>query len=216
MGDAGAWLQGDRFDATMNYTFRSIALRFFARDEIDGLELLDESARMIAQHPWPVTLVNHNLIGSHDTPRFRTEAGGDERRLWLATVFQLTFPGAPGIYYGDEIGLHGGEDPECRGAFPWEPNPLDNPINQAVAALIGVRRTRASLLHGRWVPRHGRGDVVSFDRVHGGEATTVVINRGAQAAEVRVPASSQIRWGEGTVVDSVLSIPSRSAAILWD
>ncbi|HZD03543.1 MAG TPA: glycoside hydrolase family 13 protein, partial [Longimicrobiales bacterium] len=120
MGDAGQWLQGDRFDATMNYTFRDLALAFFARDEIDGEGLLDGLGRLVAQYPWAVTLANHNLLGSHDTPRFLTEAGEEVDRLRLATVFQLTFPGAPGIYYGDEVGVTGGPDPENRRAFPWE------------------------------------------------------------------------------------------------
>ena len=70
MGDAGAWLQGDRFDATMNYTFRDICLRFLARSEIGAEEAADDLARLWAQYGWPVTLANQNLIGSHDTPRF--------------------------------------------------------------------------------------------------------------------------------------------------
>ena len=60
-----------------------------------------------------------NLLGSHDMARFLTLARGDLSALRLATAFQMTYPGAPSIYYGDEIGMAGGHDPANRGAFPW-------------------------------------------------------------------------------------------------
>lgn len=215
MGDAGAWLQGDRFDATMNYTFRDIALRFFAHDELDGGGLLDESARLIAQYPWAVTAVSHNLLGSHDTPRFVTEANGEEWRLALATVFQLLFPGAPGIYYGDEVALAGGHDPGCRGAFPWEPAPGEHSLTRTIAELTGLRRRRRSLVDGRWEPRHGSGDVVAFDRIAGRQRTVVAINRGRRAARLELDRDLVVRWGTGEVQARTLRLPPRSASVLW-
>ena len=61
-----------------------------------------------------------NLLGSHDLARFLHFARGDKSALRLATLFQMTFPGAPSIYYGDEIGLAGGHDPDNRRAFRWD------------------------------------------------------------------------------------------------
>ncbi len=97
MGDAGRWLQGDAFDASMNYPLRELALRFFATGAIDGREVADGLARMWARGAWPVAQAAHNLIGSHDTPRFLTLAGGELWRSRLAVVLQMTFPGAPGL-----------------------------------------------------------------------------------------------------------------------
>ena len=74
---------------------------------------MDGLARLWARHAWPVMQAAHNLIGSHDTPRFLTLAGGELWRLRLAVVLQMTFPGAPGLYYGDEVGMTGGGDPGC-------------------------------------------------------------------------------------------------------
>ena len=108
MGDAGAWLQGDAFDASMNYPLRELALRFLATGAIDGREVMDGLARLSARHAWPVMQAAHNLVGSHDTPRFLTLAGGELWRLRLAVVLQMTFPGASGLYYGDEVGMTGG------------------------------------------------------------------------------------------------------------
>lgn len=215
MGDAGQWLQGDRFDATMNYTFRDIALGFFARDELDGQGLLDHAARLLALYSWETTLVNQNLIGSHDTPRFLTEAGGEEWRLRLATVFQLTFPGAPGIYYGDEVGLAGGEDPGSRGAFPWEPDPSRHPVAQTIGRLTAIRRRRPELVEGGWRPLVGRGGLVAYERVLERRRTLVVINRGRRAVTLELPRRARVGWGEGSIEGRVMEIPPRQAALAW-
>jgi cyclomaltodextrinase len=68
-----------------------------------------------------VSQLQLNLLDSHDTPRFLSLAGGDRSALRLATLIQMTLPGAPCIYYGDEIGLEGREDPDCRRSYPWDP-----------------------------------------------------------------------------------------------
>ncbi|MBT8211979.1 MAG: glycoside hydrolase family 13 protein, partial [Acidimicrobiia bacterium] len=119
MGDATPWLQGDTFDATMDYTFRELCLDFFATRAIDGAGFADGIVRWLAMYPPEVHAVNQHLLSSHDTPRFLHEAGDDRSRFVPAAIFQLTAPGAPGIYYGDEIGLTGGEEPASRNAFPW-------------------------------------------------------------------------------------------------
>ncbi|MFR5150946.1 MAG: alpha-amylase family glycosyl hydrolase [Ruminococcus sp.] len=60
-------------------------------------------------------------MDSHDTERFLWNCSGDIRRLKLAALFQMCFPGAPSIYYGDEIGLNGDNDPDCRKMHGMEP-----------------------------------------------------------------------------------------------
>ena len=214
-GDTGAWLQGDRFDATMNYSFRSIALRFFATDELAGDALLDEAVRVLAMYPGPVTLANHNLLGSHDTARFLTAAGEKLWRLRLATVFQLTFPGAAGLYYGDEIGLSGPNDPGCRGTFPWDRLDETHPVMDTVVDLTRLRRRRHSLVKGSFHPVVGRGGLVVFERRLGRQSTIVAINRAKSARSFSAGKSLQVRWGEGTAEKGKVTIPPRAAAILW-
>lgn len=215
MGDTGAWLQGDRFDATMNYTFRSIALRYLARDTLDGAGFFDEAGRLIAQYPWAVTLANQNLIGSHDTPRFLTEAGGELWRLRLATVLQLTFPGAPGIYYGDEVGLAGANDPGCRGAFPWDIDHAAHPVHRTVTELTGLRRKRRSLVSGTFAPLHTSGSLVVFERVEGRQRTIVAINPGPRKATFHLPRPATVRWGTASIDGREVTVPAREATVLW-
>ncbi len=152
-GDASPWLQGDMFDATMNYTFRDLCLDYFARDALTTADFLDGVTRMQAMYAPPVTAVSHNLFSSHDTERFLRMAGEDPRRLRLATLFQLSIPGAPGIYYGDEIGMTGGFDPDCRRAFPWDtPETWDRETLEMARALTRLRKAHPALRYGEWRP----------------------------------------------------------------
>jgi len=119
--DATRWLQGDQFDAVTNYLFARACIGFFIGDSLDGnlvsglsyspippLDAQDFAGRideLLALYSPPVTQTQLNLLDSHDTARFLTIARGDESALRLATLFQMTYPGAPCIYYGDEIGM---------------------------------------------------------------------------------------------------------------
>lgn len=213
MGDVGTWLQGDRFDATMNYTFRDIALRFLAREEIDADGALDGLARLWAQYAWPVTLANQNLISSHDTPRFLFEAANKTWRLRLATVLQMTYPGAPGIYYGDEIGMTGDNDPGSRGAFSWEPDPTGHPMVTTIASLSDLRRQQPALVRGEWRPLPSEGHVLAFARQLDRQRLAVVINRGRRR-EVELPAAGRLLWGDGAIAGRTLTVGRHGAAIV--
>jgi len=83
------------------------------------IDLADGLARMSAAYAPGSLNASQNLPGSHDTARFLHESGGDPERLHLAAVLQMTLPGSPGLYYGDDVGTTGSEEPASRGAFPW-------------------------------------------------------------------------------------------------
>ncbi|RLF61663.1 MAG: alpha-glycosidase, partial [Thermoplasmata archaeon] len=90
----------------------------------------------------------YTLLGSHDKPRFLTLAGGDARKLVLAAAFLFSFPGAPAVYYGDEIGLKGGEDPDCRRCFPWDDTRWDKELHATFKKLISLRKAHPALRRG--------------------------------------------------------------------
>jgi glycosidase len=162
--NAVEWLAGDCFDAAMNYPFSRACYGFF------GGELLDDSVRpggfpvkalegeafaiAIRQgldlYDWDVVLSQYNLLGSHDVPRFLTMVGGDERRLRLATLFQMVFPGPPSIYYGDEISMEGGADPDCRRAFDWDAEAWDDCIRADVKRFVALRHQHSALRRGAY------------------------------------------------------------------
>ncbi len=118
--DATAWLQGDQFDAVMNYRFRGGTVGFIAVRNQTASQFDSILQAQRAAYPGRVDYALQNLIGSHDTERFLTLCGSDVGRLKLAVLFQMTYVGAPMIYYGDEIGLEGGKDPDCRKTMEWD------------------------------------------------------------------------------------------------
>lgn len=193
--DARAWLQGDKFDAVMNYPVRSAALEFVIKPPGQGVDApAFESmlAQQLATYPEPALRVQFNLLGSHDTPRVATVADGDLRRVRLAYTFLYAWPGAPVVYYGDEIGLPGGKDPECRRTYPWDhPEKQDQTTLGHVRALGKVRAAEPALRRGTVRFLLSRGRTSAFARVPDagdpGRPVICLLNAQGQSATVRVP-----------------------------
>jgi len=128
------------------------------------------------------------LLGSHDTARFVSFAQGDVSALRLATLFQMTYPGAPSIYYGDEVGMAGGHDPANRGAFPWhQTDSWDTELLHEFQRLVALRRQRPSLRRGTFQFLWSATDVVAFARQLGEETTIIVLNAGRQTRRLDLP-----------------------------
>jgi neopullulanase len=157
--------------------------------------MVDGIHAMLAMYARPVTDASHNLLSSHDVERFLHMADGRVDSLGLATFFQLTFPGAPGIYYGDEVELGGGKDPDNRGAFPWDRVEGGHELLDEVQALTALRREYPALRLGvfREVDRFEEG--FAFTREHEGQRILVVINNGAAELEYELPESASVLYG---------------------
>ncbi len=199
--DALEWLQGEHFDAVMNYNFNRACYGFFgntaldttcepggfAIETLDGPEFSDEIDRQLRLYDWDATLGQYNLLSSHDEPRFLTLVGGDTRRLRLATLFQMIFPGPPSIYYGDEIGMEGGDDPDCRRAFPWDEARWDHELRADFKRFIGLRHEHTVLRRGRYASLHAEGQTYACARFDEESTIVAAFNAGAAPAEFSVP-----------------------------
>jgi len=210
MGDASPWLQGDRFDATMNYTFRELCLDYFAGGQSSTDEFVDGYTRMQAMYAPQVTEVNQNLLSSHDTERLLHLAGGDAMRARLATAFQLLAQGAPGLYYGDEVGMTGGAEPASRGGFPWHDGELWNrTLLDTVTTLTWMRRKYRALRFGDMQFVWRSAGAFAYTRSFKGERLLVIINRGGALGAINVPVLSNqptTLWGPGQARPSSGSI----------
>ncbi len=198
--DATAWLQGRHFDAVMNYGFNRACAGFFGGDALNreyrpgGFKLrrLDakrfgrEVDRLLSLYDWNVTLVQFNLLGSHDEPRFLTVVGKDKQRLRLATLFQMTFPGAPSIYYGDEIGMLGGPDPDCRRAFPWSESLWDHELRDDFKRFIALRHAHPALRRGDFITLYAKGESYVYARRDAQETFVILFNVGDRPDEIAV------------------------------
>jgi neopullulanase len=176
---AGNWLT-DRFDALMNYPLAESILSFVGAGhldhelvaktpeygrhvrDIDGPEFGRQLAEAMATYPPELASLQLNLLDSHDTPRFLSLAGGDTAALRLAALIQMTLPGAPCIYYGDEMGLEGRQDPDCRRAYPWDPARQDRGMRDFYAGLVAMRHAHPVLRRGRFEMLAAEGSAAAY------------------------------------------------------
>jgi glycosidase len=153
--DGSPWLQGDQFDAVMNYLFRDLCTDFFATYKTRAGEFGAGIDRLITLYHPEVTYAQFNLLGSHDTMRFMTaamEAGQwAEERVKLAVLMKMVFPGPPCIYYGDEVGVEGGKDPDCRRTFPWDkPETWNYALRDCTKQYVALRHAHPALRTGHF------------------------------------------------------------------
>ncbi len=189
--EATEWLQGDRFDAVMNYIFSRLALGFFGRESLktdyrpggfplvpmDAQEFAQHVAHMVDLHQWEVTQAQLTMLDSHDTARTLWTTAGDESALRLSALFQMTMPGAPCIYYGSEIGLDGDHDPGCREAFPWQKEETWNMgLLNFYHRAIALRHKYPALRTGRFLSLYAMNGVYAFARILDKQEVVVIFN----------------------------------------
>jgi len=198
-------LTGDRFDALMDYPLMGAILSFTGAGRLDprvvgqhrtiaGLVRDDDAPAFAARldralgiYDPAVTEVQLHLLGSHDTPRFLSMVSGDVSAFRLATLLQMTLPGAPSIYYGDEIGLSGELDPANRAAFPWQyPQDWDRDLMADITAATRLRRDEPVLRHGATRIVAAEGRAIAYLRQADRAAALVVVNAADESATVEL------------------------------
>jgi len=241
--DARRWLQGDQFDASMNYLVTAACLSFFTGRHLDLHETLKSGGyqgyvghidanefatridSILQMYNPDVNRVQLNLLDSHDTPRFLTCAGHDLNSLKLALTFIFTYPGAPCIFYGDEIGLYGRHDPECRQPFPWDASKWNHELRNFVKELIGLRQAHPALRgEGSYRRIFATDGVYVFKRQAASETILVALNAAETKHKVNLKrvdlgrGGKRILYGQADLeIDEEiiqLSIPARSGALL--
>jgi cyclomaltodextrinase / maltogenic alpha-amylase / neopullulanase len=175
--DSNSWLNGDEFDNVMNYKFYYALLKFIAYNEIDADEFYCELGEIRGMYKKEAYSTMWNLIDSHDTARFLTQAGGDKEKLKLALILQMTMEGSPVIYYGDEIGMEGGKDPDCRRGMVWDEKKQDRELLEYYKKMIKIRKDNPLLVDGELEPVYTEGGVYGYKRVKDKEELYIFINR---------------------------------------
>ncbi len=198
------WANDTHFDGLMNYPVKDGLIALLNKRE-SLQQFAEKIDRLLQIYPRENVFAMYVPLGSHDTERILTALGGDLEKLKLAYLFQFAFPGAPAIYYGDEVGLEGGKDPECRGAFPWDPANWKGDLQLWVRELIAARKARVSLRRGDYgrVMQDEEKSVLAFSRSLGEEKTLIVLNTGSVKQDLQIPISS-LNWKDGQIVRSLL------------
>jgi neopullulanase len=184
----------------MNYLFTKACLTFFIKDldqttitgtgysdlskGTDAAQSAEQPAKkfeatidqLLQLYPSEITAAQLNLLDSHDTSRFLTSARHDESALRLATLFQMTYPGAPSIYYGDEIGLAGSKDPECRRTFPWDETKWNTNLQAYFKKAIALRHRFPALRRGEYHALYAVGSLYIFGRKDKQDRLVIALN----------------------------------------
>lgn len=237
---AQRWLKGDQFDAQMNYLFTRAILGFLVGGDLDQTQTVPMGYGHVRPldgrgfgaeldtifnklyHP-QIVLAQLTMLGSHDTPRLMTLVNEDSATAALAFLCQMTVPGAPNIYYGDEIGMCGRSDPFCRFTFPWDsPETWDVALRDEIRRLTALRHRSAALRRGEFRVLHATSALTVFERAYQGERVVVAINPGRKAAKFKLPAASNMSLheesvgaalGEALQGDKQMTVPPRSGRV---
>ncbi|MBI5708514.1 MAG: alpha amylase N-terminal ig-like domain-containing protein [Armatimonadetes bacterium] len=187
-GDAHEYLQGDQHDAVMNYRWREAVLNFLKAKDPKPSVLDRDLARIRQDYPRATLNAMYNLLGSHDTERLRTVLKGDRAKERLAVALQFCYPGVPSIYYGDEIGMEGGKDPDERRCMIWDRSKWDGKLREVYRRLIRIRKERPSLRRGdfRVIAADDARGLFRFERRLGKERTQLVANISGGCRDVKV------------------------------
>ncbi len=178
-GDASPWLSGDQLDSSMNYLWRDIVMRFFVTQCIDARTFAREIRRLRNLYGAHANSMV-NLLSSHDTPRLMTVCKQDSAKAVQALAFLMTDVGVPLMYYGDEVGLTGANDPLCRGSMPWDEGQWNHEVYEACRNLTGFRRRHAALRRGDFQTVLESGRVLAFLRRCQDDVVLAAFNAGFQ------------------------------------
>ena len=204
--DASKYLLGDMYDSVMNYVFRDAVLAYAkggkAQDAVNALERIRE------RYPKEAFYAMMNLVSSHDTsrvlsfldgigddradktingafPRYETTSDLAKQRQYLVAFTQFTYAGAPTIYYGDEIGMVGADDPDDRRAFEWGKG--NKELVTWYATLAQIRNNYAALRTGTVEPfETGDDDIMSYVRGDDKDRMIVLSNNDTAAKELTI------------------------------
>ncbi len=191
--DATNQLQGDQWDGVMNYGGFTHPLWYWLNGYAQSAHGFPEpltvphwpTAAMVetwlsrlAVVPWVVALQQFNLLDSHDTSRIRSVLKGNDALQRLATAVLLTFPGVPGLYYGDEIGMMDTPDLASRGCMIWDESRWDKGLHEFYRGMIRLRQHSTALRRGGFQILLLEPETVAYQRESHDDRIIVVAHRG--------------------------------------
>jgi glycosidase len=184
MGVATSWFKSKSLDAVMNYKLRDLLIDFFIKEAINAVEFNQQLYSFRQTYSDSINYFMFNLLDSHDVPRFLTLCGGNVKKMKLAVVFLMTYIGAPVIYYGDEVGMMGGEDPDCRRTMIWNKNQQNIDLLNFYKKIIKLRKESLALRRGNFKCLYQQGGLYCFSRQLNEEKIIVALNNSVKNEEI--------------------------------
>lgn len=181
MHEANSFLKGDELDSIMNYPFKFSMVEFFGYRTLSVEKFNDILAVNRALYMDSITRQLWNLLGSHDTKRFLTECDDYMDRMKLAIGFQFSYIGVPYIYYGDEVGLNGGDDPQCRKCMIWDEKKQNKELLDFYKKMINIRKENQTLVYGDYNTIYCKDNVLIFERTFESNNIIIAVNNNKEA-----------------------------------
>jgi glycosidase len=200
------WVGEGHFDGLMNYPIMDAVAGFIGTQSLDAAHFGEKVGGLISLYPREHTNAMYILLDSHDTERILTRMGNNLEKTRLAYLFQFAYPGTPAIYYGDEIGLVGGKDPGCRGAFLWEEARWNTDLRNFLKALIRLRKEHPSLRRGDFITldQIECPSCFAFARTYSEDKILIVLN--ASGTELKISINTEkINWQDGSLIKNLIS-----------
>jgi len=221
--EADQWVRGDVFDGVTNYRLRDILFDYVLTGVLDGEDFGYELQTLQSAHG-TATSGMLNLLDSHDTTRVLTTFKGDVDRLRIALTAQMTLPGIPTVYYGDEVGLLGETDPDCRRCMPWDKKDWNLPVYQMTRDLIQLRHAHPALRNGKPQKIAAFNGMFSYLMKEGNDEVVVILNPREAIPDFSFKIQSvnqywkEFQTGKSFTLQSgeihLETIPARSALVL--
>ncbi|MCK4309670.1 MAG: glycoside hydrolase family 13 protein [Candidatus Atribacteria bacterium] len=186
MGVATSWFKSKSLDAVMNYKLRDLIIDFFIKKVINAVQFNQQLYNFRQTYSDLINPFMFNLLDSHDVPRFLTLCGGNVKKMKLAAAFLMTYIGAPVIYYGDEVGMMGGEDPDCRRTMIWNKNQQNIDLLNLYKKIIKLRRESLALRRGNFKCLYQQGGLYCFSRQLNEEKIVVALNNSDKNEEINI------------------------------
>ncbi|HGJ1343071.1 TPA: glycoside hydrolase family 13 protein [Streptococcus pneumoniae] len=172
------WLNGDEFHAVMNYPLSDSIKDYFLRGVKKTDQFIDEINDQSMYYKQQISEVMFNLLDSHDTERILWTANEDVQLVKSALAFLFLQKGTPCIYYGTELSLTGGPDPDCRRCMPWERVSSDNDMLNFMKKLIEIRKPASAIIqHGKYSLQEIKQDVVALEWKCDGQILKAIFNQ---------------------------------------
>lgn len=185
------WANETHFDGLINYPFREALINLMLEGETCLPIYNQKIDQLLNTYSSENILSMYNPVGTHDTERILTRLNDDIQKVKLAVLIQFTFPGVPGVFYGDETGLDGGKDPQCRKAFNWDQSSWNKELLNWTRKLIQLRKQYSLLRRGTYenITLDKSPGILAFTRRLGEEQLFTVINVTDQDQPVDIPAN---------------------------
>lgn len=205
-GDGSKLISGDQLDSCMNYIFTDAMIDFFATRTITSSQFDSRLQNMLSKYPRKMNNLLYNLLDSHDTERFLTLCNGNIEVYKLAVAMQMMFIGCPAIFYGDEVGIQGENDPDCRKCMIWDKKNQNIELLTWYKNLIEIRNSQDCIKNGNinTIICDDSG-VYGFLRHLKNEYVYIVVNNSKKDEKVTIPVLKEGKYIELLTDEKVIA-----------